>query len=95
MTSRWVRGSPFSSRWSWSSAIGRQRSSTSAVGSPDTSSGDASRCSAQSRSRVSRASEGSSETTFISVSLKSEWAFRFAEPTVNHVSSTIPIFACT
>ncbi|MFL5861970.1 MAG: acyl-CoA synthetase [Solirubrobacteraceae bacterium] len=34
-------------------------------------------------------------TTFISVSLKSECSLRFAEPTVSHLSSTIPILACT
>ena len=44
-----------------------------------------------SRARRSR----SSVTTFISVSLKSECALRFAEPTVSQRSSTIPIFEWT
>ena len=33
---------------------------------------------------------GSRQTTFISVSLKSECSFRFAEPIVSHASSTMP-----
>ena len=37
----------------------------------------------------------SSVTTFISVSLSSECAFRLAEPTVSQRSSTIPTLACT
>ena len=47
------------------------------------------------RSRVARATSGSRVTTFISVSWKSECAFRFADPTVSQRSSTIPIFECT
>jgi hypothetical protein len=53
------------------------------------------RCSLQRRSRVSRARPGSWQTTFISVSLKSECSLRLAEPTVSHRSSTMPTLAWT
>ena len=54
-----------------------------------------SRCSDQSRSRVSRAIRGSQVTTFISVSLKNECSLRLAEPIVSQASSTMPILAWT
>ena len=94
-TTRWVSGRPARRRSSCSWATGLQRRSTSSAGAASSSPGGVSRCSAQSRSRVARASPGSCVTTFISVSLKSECSFRLAEPTVSQRSSTMPTFACT
>src|ERR1019366_980498 len=91
--SRWVWGSPRFRRSSCSPAIGRHSSSMTRTGSPDTSSTERSRCSAQSRSRVWRATVRSHVTMFISVSLKNECSLRLADPTVSQVSSTIPILA--
>ena len=50
-----MSGSPRSIRWSWSVAIGRQRLSTISAVGPEMSASSRSRCSPQSRRRVSRA----------------------------------------
>ena len=68
-------------------ALARSASSSASitcVGSPAISAGSSSRCSAHRRRRVSRTRSASWQTTFISVSLKSECSLRFAEPIVSH-----------
>ena len=92
-TRRCVSGDPACRRASCSAAVGRHTSSTIRVGSPRPTRAAARGApptdGAASRWRV----PSSSITTFTSVSLKSECSLRFAEPTVSHRSSTIPIFA--
>ena len=90
-----VDGSPRCRRSRCSVAIGRQSLSTTLLGSPATSSMSRSRCDGPESRRVSRASAASQATRLTSVSLKSEWALRFAEPSVSQRSSTIPTLAWT